>query len=293
MLMQLPGVEHPEASTKIAEASSLVLFLELDEVLEDAGAWSEQEPRTLIEDLASREGVLVCLLGSRSLAEMKGLVENPRLVYVADRGMEVEGPAFHFVHPEAVQCRSAIEAVGQRLMGLPLLYPEIAIESRTLALAIDASRCPGDAAEEIANIVAALVPETHADLKASRHHARFEIRPRVSWGFREAMEWVYGRLKGTDAAIVAVGGEEVANAVAGSIHLGGEQRDGAGRPGGLVDVPGLLSWLLERWQERLDSMASSWGPHRARPSLALKETTPILNVRLRRAAMDRRRAANG
>ncbi len=291
-------VGHHELETRVAGASSLILFLELERGLEESlsptGDRSlSPELRTRIAEIASREGVLACVMDRRSLSEMKALIEDPRLVYVANQGMEIEGPAFHFAHPEALQCRSAIEALGQKLSGLPLLFPEISIESRSLALNIDFSRCPAQAAEELTALVRALVPADHADLIATLHGSRFEIRLRIDWDYGHAMRWILGRIKSPDTAIVTIGGEEIEGGVDGAIPAPTANEGAGADKTSSSDVAAFLGWLDERWQERVEMSPDSPEVGPERPALSIKEASPILNVRLRRAAMGRKRSGGG
>lgn len=55
----------------------------------------------------------------------------------------------------------------------------------------------------------------------------------------------------------------------------------------------MIDWLRDRWTRRMNRADSAWPSSDVRPVLKLKEASPILNVRLRRAAIGRRRQALG
>ena len=128
----------------------------------------------------------------------------------------------------------------------------------------------------------------------------FEIRPRLDWNKGDAMAWVHQRIKTKDALAFVIGGNGSEETVFGAIDGAITVRVGPGdctqaryRLDGPEAVSPLLGWLLELWTRRLNRVDAAWPPAAGRPVLAFKEVSPILNVRLRRAAIGRRRQASG
>ena len=113
---RLLGEQRDEIERRIAAASSLVLYLDLDATIGSAAPASqwrglelEAEAIRILEELSRLEGVLVCVMSGGPVAELKQKVDIPALVYCGDHGLEVESEAFRFVHPEAARCRARSE----------------------------------------------------------------------------------------------------------------------------------------------------------------------------------------
>ena len=127
----------------------------------------------------------------------------------------------------------------------------------------------------------------------------YEMRPRLDWNKGSAVRWIHERIKDLAALAFVMGDDrtdEDAFPVPGRCDhdpCGSGQLDirplQPARPGRCRHPPG---WILELWKGRLDSADPASMPQISRPALALKESSPILNVRLRRAAVDRRRQAS-
>ena len=100
--------------TRVAGASSLVFYLDFDGTLAPIVAEPElacmaPETRATLEELSKQEGILVCVVSGRSLADIKSRVGLPGLVYSGNHGLEIESESLRFVHPEAGRGRTAIE----------------------------------------------------------------------------------------------------------------------------------------------------------------------------------------
>ena len=254
--------------------------------------------RSVLEDLSRLEGLLVCVLSGRPVAEVKQRVDIPGLVHSGDHGLEVEGEAFRFVHPEAARCRAALEQLNQRLSGLPLLVPGVEIEPRPLATTIHFPPGEHGVHDRLEAMVRSLILAERLDLRVVEGTTSFEICPRLDWNEGAAMAWVHQRIKTRDALAFVIGGnsseESVFRAIDGAITV--QVRPGSSMQArywldGPEEVASLLGWLLELWTRRLNRVDPAWPPAAGRPVLALKEASPILNVRLRRAAIGRRRQA--
>ncbi len=113
------------------------------------------------------------------------------------------------------------------------------------------------------------------------------------------MRWIHEHVKDRAALAFVIGDDRtdedafrsLADAI--TIHVGSDSSTSARYilPD-QGDLCALLSWILELWKNRLGSAGLLTRPQLIRPALALKELSPILNVRLRRAAVDRRRQAS-
>ena len=297
--------EHrSEVEARVATASSLVFYLDFDGtlapiVLEPELARMAPETRTVLEELSKQEGILVCVVSGRSLADIKSRVGLSSLVYSGNHGLEIESESLRFVHPEAGCGRAAIEDLNRRLAGLPLLIPGVQLEPKGLSTTIHFRRADPTARDQIKTIVRSLVPADHPDLMVTEGKMNYEIRPRLDWNKGSAVRWIHERIKDRASLAFVIGDDRtdedafpsLADAI--TIHVGpGDSTSARYYLPDQSDLGTLLGWLLELWKNRLDSAGPASQSHISRPALALKESSPILNVRLRRAAVDRRRQAS-
>ncbi len=297
--------EHrSEVEAQVASASSLVFYLDFDGtlapiVMEPDLARLAIETRAVLEDLTNQEGVLVCILSGRSLADIKTRVGLSGLVYSGNHGLEIESESLRFVHPEAGCSRAAIDDLNRRMAGLPLLIPGVHLELKGLTTTIHFRRAEPSAREHIGTIIGSLVPDDHHDLMVTEGKMNYEVRPRLDWNKGSAVRWIHDRIKDRDALAIVIGDDRtdedsfpaLANAI--TIHVGpGKSTCARYCLPDQSDVGALLNRILGLWKNRIGSTDCASLPRISRPTLALKEASPILNVRLRRAAVDRRRQAS-
>jgi len=297
--------EHrSEVEARVAAASSLVFYLDFDGTLapidvEPELARMAPETRTVLEELSRQEGILVCVVSGRSLADIKSRVGLTGLVYSGNHGLEIEGESLRFVHPEAGCGRAAIEDLNRRVAALPLLIPGVQLEPKGLSTTIRFRRADPTGRDQIKTIVRSLVPVEHPDLMVTEGLMNYEIRPRLDWNKGSAVRWIHERIKDRAALVFVIGDDRtdedafpsLADAI--TIRVGpGDSTSARYYLPAQSDLGTLLGWLLELWKDRLGSADPASQSHISRPALALKESSPILNVRLRRAAVDRRRQAS-
>jgi len=297
--------EHrSEVEARVAAASSLVFYLDFDGTLapidvEPELARMAPETRTVLEELSRQEGILVCVVSGRSLADIKSRVGLTGLVYSGNHGLEIEGESLRFVHPEAGCGRAAIEDLNRRVAALPLLIPGVQLEPKGLSTTIHFRRADPTGRDQIKTIVRSLVPVEHPDLMVTEGLMNYEIRPRLDWNKGSAVRWIHERIKDRAALVFVIGDDRtdedafpsLADAI--TIRVGpGDSTSARYYLPAQSDLGTLLGWLLELWKDRLGSADPASQSHISRPALALKESSPILNVRLRRAAVDRRRQAS-
>ena len=302
MTKRLSGGQPLALDSRVEAASSLVVFLDLDQTLapirpefEPKGALADLRP--ILDQLSSLEGTLVCVLSRSGLAELRKRLDLPRVVYAGDHGLEIEGESFRFLHPEAGFGRAALQQLNDRLAGLPLLFSGVQIEARSLQTVIWQwdIESPDDR-DKIDMIVATLVPASHPDLTVYKDSTSIAIRPRLDWNKASAIRWIRERIKASSALAIVIGDRLSEEGLFSSlddaitIQVGQSQEGRASMNlGSQTDLLGFLTHLCKLWKGRVDSADPASPSPRVRPALAFGGSSPILNVRLRRAAVGRRR----
>ncbi|HKM55225.1 MAG TPA: trehalose-phosphatase [Isosphaeraceae bacterium] len=304
MTKRLSGVQPLALEARVGAASSLVVYLDLDLTL--APVFAESEPpgvlpdlRSILDQLSLLEGALVCVLGRSGLAEMKKRLDLPRVVYAGDHGLEIEGESFRFLHPEAGFGRSALQQLNDRLAGLPLLFSGVEVDAKSLQTVIrHRSDDSPDDRNQIDMIIGSLVPPTHPDLTVVAGPTSIAIRPRLDWNKASAIRWIHERIKAPNALAIVIGDrlseESTFSSLADAVTVRVGQLRGSRVGMSLetqADLLGFLTHLFELWKGRVDSADPAAPSPCVRPALAFGRSSPILNVRLRRAAVGRRRQA--
>lgn len=293
-----------EVEARVSGASSLVFYLDFDGTLapifvEPELAGVAPETRRTLEELSKQDGILVCLVSGCSLAEIKSRVGLPGLVYSGNHGMEIESESLRFVHPGAGRGRVAIDDLNRRLTGLPLLIPGVQLEPKGLSTTLHFRSADPTARDQIEKILRSLVPADHVDLVVTEGKMNFEIQPRLDWNKGSAVRWIHERLKDRAALAFVIGDgrtyEEAFSSLADAMTIQVGSGNSTSARYNLLDLNDLcifLRRLLELWKNRLGSSDPALPQLINSPAMALREASPILNVRLRRAAVDRRRRAS-
>jgi trehalose-phosphatase len=310
MFRLLDEASRAEIEARVAASSSLVVYAGFDgtlaPIVSDPNlARLPAETLSVLEDLSTRDGVLVAILSGRSLPDLSVRVAIPSVVYCGDHGLTIEGATLRFEHPEAGRRRQALNDLNQRITALPLLLPGIHVEAKNFCTTIHFRHADGPSREHLRTIVRSLIPDDHPELYATDGKENYEIRPRVDWCKGDAIRWIHERIKATNLLPIVIGDdptdEDAYTALEGTISIRVGDGPGGDRPTSArfhLDDPAsvgeLLRWLLALWTRRQGAPDRDQpsGGRRTRPGLEFKESSPILNVRVRRSLVTRKRLSS-
>jgi len=298
-----------EIEARVLSASSLVVYAGFDGTLAPLVDTPEQarlpeDTQAVLEDLSTRDGVLLAVLSGRSMADLRARVGIPSLVYGGDHGLEIEGPSLRFEHPEAGRRRQGLRDLTQRLTALPLLFPGVHVETKNFTTTIHFRHADEDSRDHLKTVVANLIPENHPEFVVAEGKQSYEIRPRLEWSKGAAVKWIHERIKATDLLPVVIGDdstdEEAYGALKDAISIRVGHEHGPDRPtsaryclDGQSEVCDVLQWLLGLWKRRpgASENAEESPARRSGPGLGIKESSPIHSVRVRRSSAIRKRLA--
>lgn len=152
--------------------------------------------RKLLRDLARAEGVKTAIVSGRSLADLKERVGIPGLVYAGNHGLELEGPAVHFVHPEASEARKLLQEISRKLLGVFESFPGIFVEDKALSLSVHYRKLSGEKLPEARAIFQkCLTPYIGASKILLRGGKKvWEIRPWTRWNKGTLVLWLVARI---------------------------------------------------------------------------------------------------
>ena len=123
------------------------------------------------------------IVSGRGLADVREMVGIPGLVYAGNHGLEIEGSAETFIHPEAQelmpQLDIVLEALQERLSDLPGVY----VEGKVLTLSVHYRLTPEELRPRVmAGFDEVMGRAAHEDrIRVTRGKEVLEVRPRVDW----------------------------------------------------------------------------------------------------------------
>jgi trehalose 6-phosphate phosphatase len=198
----------PEVHRRIARAPHLLLGLDFDGTLapivpEPADAALSAETVLLLRELMDRDRTTVAILSGRSLGDVRQRVGLPGLIYAGNHGLEIAGPGFDFVEPDAATRQEALGAITRELAAR--LVPMAAVEDKGLTASIHVRQTPTAFQSRVRHIVEATLAEHHELFHMTAGNMVYEIRPRVDWHKGAALRWIRQRIGVRYTAVVFLG----------------------------------------------------------------------------------------
>ena len=197
---------------RITHAPSLIVFLNYDETLATLAAAPEQTElppgiRQTLRALARMEKVEVAVFSGRTLAEVQAIVGVPNVMLAGSHGLEIQTPESSFLEPAALARQGTLRELADELARKLQAIAGVRIDAKSLALVIDYSQATDAQAEEIRRIVHAALANSSHPFVLTQAGKTYEIRPRVYWNKKDAVQWIREQIEGHDALPIYMGGD--------------------------------------------------------------------------------------
>ncbi|HLE78215.1 MAG TPA: bifunctional alpha,alpha-trehalose-phosphate synthase (UDP-forming)/trehalose-phosphatase [bacterium] len=130
-----------------------------------------------------RGGVPVAIVSGRRLDDVRRRVGIDGVTYIGNHGLEVAGPGFAWVHPEAEAARSQVAVFTRRVRERLRDVPGVIIEDKQLTAAVHYRAVPRPRIEDVRMAVleeASALASGNLVVHAGKEY--LEVRPAVSWG---------------------------------------------------------------------------------------------------------------
>jgi trehalose-phosphatase len=195
---------------------------------------------------------VVAILSGRSLDDVRARVGVNGLIYAGNHGLEIHGPAVHFIEPTAATVAPSLRELTDALHETLASIPGVLVENKHLTASVHVRQAPESARAEVLEIVQALVRSWGRRFRVTTGHAVFEIRPPVAWDKGAAALWIRDRCAPEADPICILGDdrtdEDAFKALPDAITV----KIGEGTPTtarywlpSSAEVAVFLSWLLE------------------------------------------------
>jgi trehalose-phosphatase len=168
--------------------------------------------RAALSLLASRQAMRVTVISGRPLADLRRLINLPRVTCAGNHGLEIAGAGIRFSHPEGVSARASLKGVLGAWREAAERYRGSLVEDKGMSITFH-YRQVGIARQEEACRAARVEAEKFAaagKIRITAGKKVVEARPPVAWGKGDALlhllqHWRYRR--GKDL-VVALGDDE-------------------------------------------------------------------------------------
>src|SRR3972149_11195720 len=157
----------------------------------DLAALSEEIRQILIKFSHNKE-IFLGIITGRSLKQIKKLVHIRDVLYVANHGIELEGPGIRSTCPEANKARSTLWHIYMKLFKSLRNIEGVHIEDKGLSVSLHyrAVKKRGDVEQVSRTLHAITKPFLERNMiLLSEGKMVYEIRPPVKWNKATAVQW--------------------------------------------------------------------------------------------------------
>lgn len=181
----------------VASNGQILLALDFDGTLADivpdpADAALPESRLKLLETLNNQPRFAVAIVSGRSLEDLKGRVDLSDIAFAGDHGLEIAGPGFHHIPPEAEAFRATVAEIGKALEAALRDRPGVIFEHKGLSMSIHYRLAPPDqraAALSTINKISKPYLDTHA-LRMVEGKEVVNLLPPVDWHKGSALKWL-------------------------------------------------------------------------------------------------------
>jgi len=183
---------------ELGDGASLVAILDYDGTLTPlvatpgAARLAPSVRRTLAR-LAESKRARLAILSGRGLADLRGRVALPDVVYGGCHGLEIAGRRLRFRHPGARP--SCLKATCRALVASLPSIPGARLECKGLAVSLHYRRVAPATRPRVRDIASRIVRDGGLALVAG--HEVFDFVPRVGWNKGRAARWIARRMART------------------------------------------------------------------------------------------------
>ena len=150
----------------------------------------------LLRALNNQPRFVVAVISGRSLEDLKTRVNLPDITYAGDHGLEIAGPGFHHIPPEAKQFRITVAEIGQVLESALIGTSGIVFEHKGLSMSIHYRSTPSDQ-RVVALRTIRRITKPYLDgskLRVVKGKQVVNLLPPLNWHKGSALTWLLNLL---------------------------------------------------------------------------------------------------
>ena len=146
----------------------------------------------LLEALNNQPRFAVAIVSGRSMEDLKRRVNLSDVAFAGDHGLEIAGPGFHHIPPEAEKCRTTVAEIGEVLEAALKRTPGIIFEHKGLSMSIHYRLTAADQRATVLRTVRRIT-KPYLDGKTLRLVKGKEVvnlLPSLDWHKGSAIKWL-------------------------------------------------------------------------------------------------------
>ena len=185
----------PSVSRQLNRADHVLLLFDFDGTLSPIAPHPDLAalPTETKNDLIALEGIDRFTLGvvsGRALDDVRRKVAIPGLIYAGNHGLEIEGPGWSFLHPQAeafkLQLERILAALDACLSGMEGVY----VEGKDFTLSVHYRLTPQELRPRVMSAFDEVMAEAGKGerVRVTRGKEVLEVRPNVDWHKGKAIE---------------------------------------------------------------------------------------------------------
>jgi trehalose 6-phosphate synthase len=202
-----------EIRARLVSRSRLALLLDFDGTLAPIVSNPEEaslpDPvRGTLERLVAIPEILVTVVSGRALDDIRRRVAIDGIVFAGNHGLEIAGPRWTWIHPQAEEARplvaEACARLGERLGSIP----GVLIENKRFTATVHYRLTPHPYVETVRRAVYEEADRSAGTLVVRQGKKVLELRPYAVWDKGRAVRWILERVLGgrwQEAGIVYIG----------------------------------------------------------------------------------------
>jgi trehalose-phosphatase len=163
------------------------------------------ETKALLEQLSRQSEMTLAVISGRALADVQARVGIDGLVYAGNHGLEIIGPGFHFVDPEAAAQREALRQLAEKMSARLQAVAGAYVENKSLTVSVHFREVADRQVDEVIRAVRAAVSPRQRQWQLTIGKMVYEIKPRVDWHKGAALHWIKDRVSQPKAQMIYLG----------------------------------------------------------------------------------------
>lgn len=137
----------------------------------------------------------LAMMSGRAVADLRERVAVEDILYGGVFGLEIAGPGWHFIHPDARAVHQQLQDLNEAFARLFADVPGTFIEDKGVGITVHYRNIPPERREEFERRVAHARAAAPRGLSWRRGRMAWEILPRTGWNKGEAAKLLWRRLK--------------------------------------------------------------------------------------------------
>jgi len=199
---------------QIKQAERVFLFSDYDGTLTciaptPGEALLSPRMRELLSRIASLPSFILAIITGRALPQVRNLIGIENILYAGNHGLEIAGPHWGWVHPEAERRRPLIQKLAKGLRKRLKDVEGVLVEDKGLTLSLHYRLVKEEEVIKVDEAVREIISPWRGEVRLHCGKKVYEVRPAIAWGKGEAVFFIWQRLTQGNSELVFYLGDDL------------------------------------------------------------------------------------